>query len=172
MDWGLKNRLARMIKPSDGRSVMLACDHGYFMGPTRRLEVPRRTFGPLVPYADALSVTRGILRTSVDPAWEVPILLRVSGGTSVLQEDLSDEGLTAGHEDGADVNASAVPYRSSSARAREADAPELGEAGRRRRGAGHARHGNHGGRKGTREAGRKVPTCSPAESRQRSGPTS
>jgi putative autoinducer-2 (AI-2) aldolase len=108
LDWGIKNRLSRMIKPADGRSVMLACDHGYFMGPTRRLEVPRRTFEPLVPYADALSVTRGILRTSVDPAWEVPILLRVSGGTSVLQQDLSDEGLTVDMKDALRLNASAV----------------------------------------------------------------
>jgi putative autoinducer-2 (AI-2) aldolase len=108
MDWGLKNRLARMIKPSDGRSVMLACDHGYFMGPTRRLEVPRRTFEPLVPYADVLSVTRGILRTSVNPSWDIPILLRVSGGTSVLHEDLSDEGLTVGMTDALRLNAAAV----------------------------------------------------------------
>jgi len=97
-----------MIKPSDGRSVMLACDHGYFMGPTRRLEVPRKTFEPLVPFADALAVTRGVLRTSVDPTWGIPILLRVSGGTSVLQEDLSDEGLTVAMKDALRLNVSAV----------------------------------------------------------------
>ena len=97
-----------MIKPADGHSVMLACDHGYFMGPTRRLEVPRKTFEPFVPYADALSVTRGVLRTSVDPTWEVPILLRVSGGTSVLHEDLSDEGLTVAMKDALRLNVSAV----------------------------------------------------------------
>jgi 3-hydroxy-5-phosphonooxypentane-2,4-dione thiolase len=108
MDWGLKNRLARMIKPTDGHSVMLACDHGYFMGPTRRLEVPRRTFEPLVPYADVLSVTRGILRTSVDPTWDIPILLRVSGGASVLQQDLSDEGIAVGMKDALRLNATAV----------------------------------------------------------------
>ena len=108
MDWGLKNRLARMIKPSDGHSVMLACDHGYFMGPTRKLEVPRRTFEPLISYADVLSVTRGILRTSVDPTWEIPILLRVSGGASVLQQDLSDEGLAVGMKDAIRLNATAV----------------------------------------------------------------
>jgi putative autoinducer-2 (AI-2) aldolase len=108
MDWGLKNRISRMIKPADGRSVMLACDHGYFMGPTRRLEVPRKTFEPLVPYADALSVTRGVLRTSVDPTWDVPILLRVSGGTSVLHDDLSDEGITVAMKDALRLNVSAV----------------------------------------------------------------
>jgi 3-hydroxy-5-phosphonooxypentane-2,4-dione thiolase len=108
MDYGLKNRISRMIRPSTGHSVMLACDHGYFMGPTRRLEVPRRTFEPLVPYADALSVTRGILRTSVDPAWEIPILLRVSGGASVLKDDLSDEGITVAMKDAVRLNVSAV----------------------------------------------------------------
>jgi len=97
-----------MIKPSDGHSVMLACDHGYFMGPTRRLENPRETIEPLVPYADALAVTRGVLRTSVDPGWNVPILLRVSGGTSILQDDLSDEGLTVSMRDALRLNVSAV----------------------------------------------------------------
>jgi 3-hydroxy-5-phosphonooxypentane-2,4-dione thiolase len=108
MEWGIKNRLSRMIKPATGRSVMLACDHGYFMGPTRRLENPRKTIEPLAPYADALAVTRGILRSSIDPTWEVPILLRVSGGSSILQEDLSDEGLTTSMKDALRVNASAV----------------------------------------------------------------
>lgn len=87
---------------------MLACDHGYFMGPTRRLENPRTTIEPLVPYADALAVTRGVLRASVDPSWSVPILLRVSGGTSVLQEDLSDEGVTVAMKDALRLNVSAV----------------------------------------------------------------
>jgi putative autoinducer-2 (AI-2) aldolase len=107
-DWGLKNRLARMIKPGTGRSVMLACDHGYFMGPTHKLEDPRKTISPLVQYADALAVTRGVLRTSVDPKWDVPILLRVSGGTSILREDLSDEGLTTSMEEAIRLNVSAV----------------------------------------------------------------
>lgn len=108
MDWGIENRLSRMIKPATGRSVMLACDHGYFMGPTRRLEKPHETIRPLVAYADALAVTRGVLRTSVDPKWNVPILLRVSGGTSILHEDLSDEGLTVAMKDALRLNASAV----------------------------------------------------------------
>lgn len=108
MDYGLKNRISRMIRPSTGHSVMLACDHGYFMGPTRKLENPRKTISPLVPFVDVVSVTRGILRTSVDPAWDVPILLRVSGGTSILKEDLSDEGITASMKDAVRLNATAV----------------------------------------------------------------
>ena len=87
---------------------MLACDHGYFMGPTRRLENPRETIEPLVPYADALAVTRGVLRSSVDPTWNVPILLRVSGGSSILQQDLSDEGLTVSMADAVRLNVCAV----------------------------------------------------------------
>jgi len=108
MDYGLSSRMARMIRPSTGRSVMLACDHGYFMGPTRRLENPRNTIAPLVPYADVVSVTRGVLRTCVDPKWDVPILLRVSGGTSILQDDLSNEGITTSMKEAVRLNATAV----------------------------------------------------------------
>jgi putative autoinducer-2 (AI-2) aldolase len=108
MDYGLKNRISRMVRPSTGHSVMLACDHGYFMGPTRRLENPRNTISPLVPYADVVSVTRGILRSSVDPEWDIPILLRVSGGTSILQDDLSNEGITTSMKDAVRLNATAV----------------------------------------------------------------
>lgn len=97
-----------MIKPSTGRSVMLACDHGYFMGPTHRLEEPKKTIQPLVRFADALAVTRGVLRTSVDPKWDAPIILRVSGGTSVLKEDLSDEGITTSMKEAVRLNVSAV----------------------------------------------------------------
>lgn len=100
--------MSRMIKPATGRSVMLACDHGYFMGPTNHLEEPRKTIQPLVQYADALAVTRGVLRNCVDPKWDVPILLRVSGGTSILREDLSDEGITTSMDDAVRLNVSAV----------------------------------------------------------------
>lgn len=108
MDWGMSNRLSRMIKPSDGKSVMLACDHGYFMGPTHNLEKPRKTFEPLVPYADTLAVTRGVLRSSVDPNWDVPILLRVSGGASVLNDDLSNEEITTSVKDAVRLNVASV----------------------------------------------------------------
>ena len=81
MDWGLQNRLARIIQPATGRTVMLAVDHGYFLGPTSKLENPRATIAPLIEYADALMPTRGVLRSSVDPKTHTPIVLRVSGGT-------------------------------------------------------------------------------------------
>jgi len=103
MDWGMKNRLARIIKPETGRTVMLAVDHGYFLGPTSGLEKPEKTIAPLIPYADTLMLTRGILRTSVDSTAAVPIVLRVSGGTSVLKE-LSNEEITTSMEEAIRLN--------------------------------------------------------------------
>lgn len=107
MDWGMKNRFARIVKPEDGRAVMLAVDHGYFLGPTSGLEEPRKTIEPLLPYADSLMLTRGVLRTSVDPNSSVPVVLRVSGGTSILQ-DLSNEDITVSIEDVLRLNVSAM----------------------------------------------------------------
>ncbi|MCI4349027.1 MAG: 3-hydroxy-5-phosphonooxypentane-2,4-dione thiolase [Thermoplasmata archaeon] len=108
MDWGMDNRVARMFPPATGRSVMLAVDHGYFMGPTRHLEDPKATIAPLLPYADAVAVTRGVLRTSIDPASRTAILLRVSGGATILKEDLSDEAITTSMRDALRLNVSAV----------------------------------------------------------------
>lgn len=107
MDWGLKNRISRILKPETGRTVMLAVDHGYFLGPTSGLEVPSKTVGPLVSYADSLMLTRGVLRTSVDASHPVPIVLRVSGGTSILKE-LSNEGVTVSLRDAIRLNVSAI----------------------------------------------------------------
>jgi putative autoinducer-2 (AI-2) aldolase len=108
MDWGMQNRLSRIIKPEDGHTVMLAVDHGYIMGATRRLENPRQTIAPLLPYADALMPTRGVLRTSVDPGPATPIVLRVSGGATVVGEALSNEGITTTMEEAIRLNVSAV----------------------------------------------------------------
>lgn len=108
MDWGMANRMHRMFSPVSGNSVMLAVDHGYFMGPTHHLEDARATISPLIPYADALALTRGILRHAVDPTANIPIVLRVSGGATVLQEDLSHEAITTSIEDAARLNVSAV----------------------------------------------------------------
>ena len=108
MDWGLKNRLSKIIRPEDGRCLMLAVDHGYFLGPTERLEVPRKTITPLLPYADSLMLTRGVLRTSVPPERDIPIVLRVSGGTSIIGEDLSKETITVSIEEAIRLNASCL----------------------------------------------------------------
>ena len=108
MSWGLNNRLSRIISPKTGHTVMLAVDHGYFLGPTRRLEVPRETIKPLLTHADALMLTRGILRTSVDPGTGTPVVLRVSGGTSIVGGSLADEGITTPMEEAIRLNVSAV----------------------------------------------------------------
>jgi 3-hydroxy-5-phosphonooxypentane-2,4-dione thiolase len=108
MDWGMRNRLNRIVRPETGRTVMLAVDHGYFMGPTTKLEVPRKTIEPLLPFADSLMITRGIVRSSVAPSAAVPIVLRVSGGTSILADDLSNEGIMTTMKDAVRLNAAAV----------------------------------------------------------------
>jgi 3-hydroxy-5-phosphonooxypentane-2,4-dione thiolase len=108
MDWGLKNRLAKIIKPQNKRGVMLAVDHGYFLGPTDRLEVPRKTIAPLLPFADSLMLTRGVLRTSVDANFPVPVVLRVSGGASIIGQDLSNETITTSVKEAIRLNVSAL----------------------------------------------------------------
>ncbi len=108
MDWGIRNRLAGIIRPQTGRCLMLAVDHGYFQGPTTGLEKPGETVAPLLDHADALMLTRGALRNVVDPTHTIPIVLRVSGGTSILKDDLSDEDLAVSIEDAIRLNASAL----------------------------------------------------------------
>jgi putative autoinducer-2 (AI-2) aldolase len=107
MEWGMKNRLAQLIQ-KDGKALFLPIDHGYFQGPTHKLEKPGETIKPLLPYADALMLTRGVLRNCVDPANTKPIILRVSGGTSVVGEDLANEGLITSIKEIIRLNASAV----------------------------------------------------------------
>lgn len=107
MNWGMKNRLSRIIKPRSGRCVMLAVDHGYFQGPTTGLSDLGKTVEPLLPYADALMITRGAVRNWIDPAAEIPLILRVSGGQSVLKE-LSNEIITTNIEDAIRINATAI----------------------------------------------------------------
>ena len=107
MEWGMKNRLAQLIK-SDGHCLFLPIDHGYFQGPTRKLEKPAETIRPLLSYCDALFVTRGVLRSSIDPENTKPIILRVSGGTSMVGKDLANEGITTSMEEAIRLNVAAV----------------------------------------------------------------
>ncbi|MCB1153625.1 3-hydroxy-5-phosphonooxypentane-2,4-dione thiolase, partial [bacterium] len=108
MDWGMKNRISRILKPETGKTVMLAVDHGYFQGPTTGLKNVGKTIAPLLPYADALMLTRGILRTQVPAETDIPIILRMSGGSSVLFDDLSDEEIQVTVEEAIRLNASAI----------------------------------------------------------------
>ena len=107
LDWGMQNRLAQVFRPATGRTVMLAIDHGYFQGPTTGLERVGESIVPLLPYADALMTTRGMVRSTIPPASRTPIVLRASGGPSILKE-LSDERVALSMEDAARLNAAAV----------------------------------------------------------------
>jgi putative autoinducer-2 (AI-2) aldolase len=107
MEWGMKNRLSRLIQ-ADGKALFLPIDHGYFQGPTHKLEKPGETIKPLLPYADAVMLTRGVLRNCVDPAVEKPVILRVSGGASVVGEDLANEAIITSIQEIIRLNASAV----------------------------------------------------------------
>lgn len=104
----MKNRFSRIIRPENERCVMLAVDHGYFLGPTEKLENPRETIQPLLKYADSLMLTRGVLRTSVIPESNTPIVLRVSGGSSIVGEDLSKETIVTSIEEALRLNASCL----------------------------------------------------------------
>ena len=106
-DWGMKNRLARVFIPETGRTVMLAVDHGYFQGPTTGLERIDLNIVPLIPECDALFCTRGVLRTMVPPDSTKPMVLRASGGPSILKE-LSDEHIAMDMTDAVRLNAAGV----------------------------------------------------------------
>jgi len=106
-DWGMKNRLARIFNPKSGNTVMLAFDHGYFQGPTTGLERVDLTINPLVPHADTLMLTRGILRSLIPPSTDKSIVLRASGGSSILKE-LSNEEIAVDIEDSIRLNVCAM----------------------------------------------------------------
>ena len=107
LDWGMQNRLSRVFRPTTGHTVMLAIDHGYFQGPTTGLERVDLNILPLVPYADALMCTRGILRSIVPPSTNTPVVMRASGGPSILKE-LSHEEIAIDIDDAIRLNVSAL----------------------------------------------------------------
>ena len=106
MDWGMKNRLSQLMP--GGRCFFMPIDHGYFQGPTRCLEKPGETVEPLLPYADAIFCTRGVLRAAIDPLSSKPIVLRVSGCASVVGKDLANEELTTSITEIIRLNAAAA----------------------------------------------------------------
>ncbi|MEK7690545.1 MAG: 3-hydroxy-5-phosphonooxypentane-2,4-dione thiolase [Bdellovibrionota bacterium] len=107
LDWGMKNRLSNIFDPKSGRTVMLAFDHGYFQGPTTGLERIDVTILPLIPYADTLMLTRGILRSIIPPTYRGGIVLRASGGPSILSE-LSNEEVAIDADEAVRLNVSAM----------------------------------------------------------------
>src|SRR5215213_11270678 len=108
LDWGMKNRLARTFNPASGRTVMLAIDHGYFQGPTTGLERIDLSIVPLLPLCDALFCTRGMLRSVIPAESQKPMVLRASGGPSILREELSDEQIAMDMDDAIRLNAAGV----------------------------------------------------------------
>jgi putative autoinducer-2 (AI-2) aldolase len=106
-DWGMKNRLARIFRPQSGRTVMLAIDHGYFQGPTTGLERVDLSIVPILQGADALMVTRGVLRSTIPPTHRGGVVVRASGGPSILK-DLSNERIAVDVEDAARLNVDAL----------------------------------------------------------------
>ena len=108
LDWGMKNRLARTFNPASGRTVMLAIDHGYFQGPTSGLERIDLSILPLLPQCDALFCTRGVLRSMVPADSQKPMVMRASGGPSILREELSDEQIAMDMDDAVRLNAAGV----------------------------------------------------------------
>ena len=108
LDWGMKNRLARVFDPASGRTVMLAVDHGYFQGPTSGLERIDISIVPLLPFCDALFCTRGILRSVIPAQCQKPMVLRASGGPSILRDEFSDEQIAMDMDDAVRLNAAGV----------------------------------------------------------------
>jgi len=109
MDWGMANRLAKTIRP-DGRCFYLAVDHGYFQGPTHCLENAGATAHPLLKYVDAVFMPRGSVRASLNPQIDTPLILRVSGGNSMIGDDLSNEEISVSTRDIMRLNAAAVGF--------------------------------------------------------------
>jgi len=107
LDWGFKNRLSNIFHHETGKTVMLAIDHGYFLGPTAGLERVDLSIVPLLPYADTLMCTRGILRSTIPPTFTKGIVLRSSGGPSILKE-LSNEEIAVDIEDAVRLNVAAM----------------------------------------------------------------
>jgi len=107
LGWGMQNRLARIFRPDSGRTVMLAVDHGYFQGRTTGLERIDLGIVPLLPHADALMLTRGILRACIPATFTGAVVLRASGGPSILKE-LSNERPALDMDDAVRLNACAL----------------------------------------------------------------
>jgi len=106
MGWGMKERMARIFRPDSGRTVMLAFDHGFIMGPTSGLERIDLSIVPIAQYADCLMATRGMIRTSIPAQLGKPICLRSDAGTSILTE--LNHNVIIDVEDAIRMNASAM----------------------------------------------------------------
>lgn len=112
MSWGLENRLSRIIQ-KDGKTLMFAVDHGYFMGAIKGLEQPEKMLEKVTPYADAVMLTRGLLKSSVSSKIDKSIILRADGGPSIAGDKggvntLANHEVMITIEDALRLNASAI----------------------------------------------------------------
>ena len=106
LDWGMKDRLSRIFNPATGRTVMLAFDHGFIMGPTSGVERIDLSIVPLIEHADCLMCARGVLRALVPPTCRKPVCLRSDAGTSILTE--LNHNVVIDIQDAVKLNASAI----------------------------------------------------------------
>ena len=103
--WGMQRRLSEIFS-DDGRTIMLAFDHGYIMGSTAGLERLDLVIPPLMQYADCLMATRGALRTCIPANHRKAVALRCTADTSVLKDDMSFGTAGVDIEDAIRMNAS------------------------------------------------------------------
>lgn len=108
LDWGMKDRLSRIFRPDTGKTVMLAFDHGYIMGPTSGLERLDIVVPKLAPEVDVFMATRGAMRSCIPPTFGKGLALRCTAGSSVLDEDMSHEVIGVNVEDAIRMNASCM----------------------------------------------------------------
>lgn len=108
VDWGMKQRMSNIFNPNSGRTVMFAFDHGYFQGSTTGLERLDIILPKLAPYVDSFMGTRGGIKANLSPELAKSISLRVSSGSSMLQDDLSHEIVSVNIEDAIRLNADAL----------------------------------------------------------------
>ena len=105
--FGKKNRLSKIVM-EDGKALMLAIDHGYFMGAAHGMEMPKVQVEKLIPHIDSLMLSPGILTSQIDSDFKKGIVLRASGGNTILESDIDNEGLILSAKNAIKLNASAI----------------------------------------------------------------
>lgn len=105
--FGKKNRLSKIVM-KDGKALMLAIDHGYFMGAAHGMEMPKVQVEKLIPHIDSLMLSPGILTSQIDSDFKKGIVLRASGGNTILESDIDNEGLILSAKNAVKLNASAI----------------------------------------------------------------
>lgn len=105
--FGKKNRLSKIVM-EDGKALMLAIDHGYFMGAAHGMEMPKIQIEKLIPHIDSLMLSPGVLTSQIDSDFDKGIVLRASGGNTILENDIDNEGLILTAKNAIKLNAAAI----------------------------------------------------------------